>query len=225
MRILIIEDDPEISLLLKMSFEKEYDIDIAHDSQEAMFDLIRHIEDVILLDLGLPDMDGQELLKKIREFNTSIPIIVVSARSGETDKVTALNNGADDYVTKPFSINELSARIRVILKRNNKDNDQPRFENGAMTIDFLGHQVYLDGHPIKLTNYEFKILALLAKNLGKTLTHSFIVTNIWGSDDGTSSLRVLVSSLRKKIEKDPFNPKYIQTDSGIGYRMVDHRGK
>lgn len=225
MRILIIEDDPEISKLLKMSLEKDFDIDIAHDGQEALFDIVRHIEDVILLDLGLPDMDGQELLKRIREFNTIIPIIVVSARSGEGDKVTALNNGADDYVTKPFSINELEARIRVIIKRNNRSDGKQTFKNGDLVIDFSGHQVLFCNKPVKLTNYEFKILALLAKNLGKTLTHSFIVSKIWGSNDGTTSLRVLVSNLRKKIERDPFNPEYIQTDSGIGYRMVDQSKK
>lgn len=222
-RILIVEDDIEIATLLKMSFEKEYEIDIAHDAQEAMFDIVRHIEDVILLDLGLPDEDGQELLKKIREFNTSIPILVVSARSGENDKVTALNNGADDYVTKPFSIKELAARIKVILKRKSNNQEEDKFTNGDLTIDIQGHHAYLKDTPIKLTNYEFKILALLAQNIGKTLTHSYIINHIWGSEEGTTSLRVLVSSLRKKIEKDPFNPEYIQTDAGIGYRMVDKR--
>lgn len=220
-RILIVEDDPEIAMLLKLSLEKRYAVDLARDGQEAMFDIVRHIEDLILLDLGLPDGDGQDLLKRIREFNISIPVIVLSARSGEADKVTALENGADDYVTKPFSINELFARIGAVMKRSGEDAGESLFQDGDLSIDFSAHQAYVSGKPVKLTNYEFKILALLAENVGKILTRGAIVSRIWGSEDGTSSLRVLVSSLRKKIEKDPFNPEYLLTCSGIGYQLAD----
>lgn len=222
-RILVIEDDSEISLLLKLSLEKSYDVEIAKDAGTAMFDFVRHIEDLILLDLGLPDMDGQELLKKIRTFNLSIPIIVLSARTSDEDKVAALDNGADDYVTKPFSVPELEARIRYQLKRKKAAANAKGgvFLNGPLAIDESAHRVALNGNEVKLTNYEYKILVLLARNLGKTLTHRYIVSSIWGEEDGTGSLRVFMSNLRKKIEADPFNPKLIRTDAGVGYRMVN----
>lgn len=219
-KILIVDDDKEIEKLLKLSLEDEYNVEIACDASTAIFDVVGHIVDLILLDLGLPDMDGQDLLVKIRKFNTSIPIIVLSARNNDDDKVKALDNGADDYIVKPFSISELKARIRNALKKSKLHaTNVDIFTNGPLQIDFFGHVVKVNGNEIKLTNYEYKILCLLAENIGKTLTHNYIVNKVWGIEEESGSLRVFISSIRKKIEQDPLNPKLITTDAGIGYRM------
>ena len=221
-KILIIEDDKEISNLLTITLNRNYNVEVAKNGADAIFSLIGHVIDLIILDLGLPDIDGQDLLVKIRSFNSSIPLIVLSARNADEDKVKALDNGANDYVTKPFSAIELEARIRNLLRQNEAGNDENNciFINKDLSIDYLSHQVKILNEEIKLTNYEYKILVLLSKNVGKTLTHNYIIANIWGSScTDSGSLRVFVSSLRKKIEKDPYNPIYIRTDSGIGYRM------
>lgn len=184
-----------------------------------------HNPEVMLLDLGLPDMDGVEVIRKVRSWST-IPIIVISARSEETDKIEALDAGADDYLTKPFSVEELLARLRVTFRRLSYsaggEAETTIFENGDLKIDYASCCVYLKETQLHLTPIEYKLLCLLAKNVGKVLTHSYITKEVWGSswDNDVASLRVFMATLRKKIEKDPSAPQYIQTHVGIGYRML-----
>ncbi len=180
----------------------------------------------MLLDLGLPDMDGVEIIRKIREWS-NLPIIVVSARSEDDDKVAALDAGADDYLTKPFSVDELLARLRVALRRVRYDSQKTSeassvYENGGLRIDYAAGCVYRDGAEIHLTPIEYKLLCLLARNTGKVLTHNYILGEVWGSTTAsdTPSLRVFMATLRKKLEKDPGHPQYIQTHIGVGYRML-----
>lgn len=182
--------------------------------------------DVMLLDLGLPDMDGVEIIKKIRSWS-NMPIIVVSARSEDFDKVSALDAGADDYLTKPFSVDELLARLRVALRRVRYDSDRlgeesSSYENGDLRIDYSAGCVFLSDREIHLTPIEYKLLCLLAKNTGKVLTHNYILKEVWGSPTASdvSSLRVYMATLRRKIEKNSNGVQYIQTHVGIGYRML-----
>ena len=184
-----------------------------------------HNPDVIFLDLGLPDMDGVDVIKNIRTWS-ELPIIVISARSDETDKIEALDAGADDYLTKPFSVEELLARLRVSLRRlallKNGTNPSPVFHNGEITIDFAAETATLSGQELHLTPIEYKLLTLLARNEGKVLTYSYITKEIWGSASGSemASLRVFMAALRKKLEPSANSPQYIQTHVGIGYRML-----
>ena len=179
----------------------------------------------MLLDLGLPDLDGVEIIKKVRTW-TNMPIIVISARSEDRDKIEALDAGADDYLTKPFSVEELLARLRVILRRLNYNQSQniesSDFVNGDLKIDYAGGCAYLDQQELHLTPIEYKLLCLLSRNVGKVLTHTYITKEIWGStlESDVASLRVFMATLRKKIELDPTHPKYIQTHVGVGYRML-----
>ena len=182
--------------------------------------------DVMLLDLGLPDMDGLEIIQKIRQWS-NMPILVVSARSDDKDKVKALDSGADDYLTKPFSVEELLARLRVALRRVRYDTSKTNSEasvyvNGTLKIDYAAGCTYLDGKEIHLTPIEYRLLCLMAKNTGKVLTHGFILNEIWGVSGGndTPALRVFMATLRKKLEKEPSKPQYIQTHIGVGYRML-----
>lgn len=180
----------------------------------------------MLLDLGLPDMDGIEVIKKVRTWS-NMPIIVISARSEDTDKIDALDAGADDYLTKPFSVEELLARLRVTQRRlammqGEVQIESAIFQNGSLRIDYAAGCAYLDGEELHLTPIEYKLLSLLSKNVGKVLTHTFITQKIWGSswDNDVASLRVFMATLRKKIEKQPNAPQYIQTHIGVGYRML-----
>ena len=177
----------------------------------------------MLLDLGLPDMDGVEVIKRIRSWS-QMPIIVISARSEDADKIAALDAGADDYLTKPFSVAELLARLRVTQRRLatlDSKSGEAVFRNGSLTIDYGAGCAYLDGSPLKLTPTEYKLLCLLAKDVGKVLTHTYLTEKIWGScwESDMASLRVHMATLRKKLEKDP-DIQYIQTHIGIGYRML-----
>ena len=185
-----------------------------------------HNPDVVFLDLGLPDMDGIDVIRQIRSWS-NMPIIVISARSDDADKIEALDAGADDYLTKPFSVEELLARLRVTIRRlslMNSDSGGERsvYANGKLTIDYSAGVACLDGEELKLTSMEYKLLCLLARNTGKVLTHTYITQNIWGRnwENDVASLRVFMTTLRKKIEPDPDSPKYIQTHVGIGYRML-----
>lgn len=198
----------------------------AKDGASAIMEASSYNSDIILLDLGLPDMDGIEVIKKIRTWSNS-PIIVISARSEDSDKIEALDCGADDYLTKPFSVEELLARLRVTQRRLNFIQTQVLstssvFINGKLKIDYAAGCAYLDDTELHLTPIEFKLLSLLSKNVGKVLTHKFITENIWGSswDNDVGSLRVFMATLRKKIEKSPDSPQYIQTRVGVGYRMI-----
>ena len=180
--------------------------------------------DLIMLDLGLPDIDGVEVISKVRGWS-AVPIIVISARTEDSDKIGALDAGADDYLTKPFSVEELLARVRASLRRSGMAGadaaEASTFDNGPLHIDFAAGCATLAGEELQLTPTEYKLLALLAKNVGKVLTHTFITHEIWGTswDSDIASLRVFMRTLRKKVEADPAHPQLIQTHVGVGYRM------
>lgn len=223
--ILVIEDDKAIRNLITTTLETQgYHYHTAETGEESIFEAVSKLPDVIILDLGLPDMDGIDIIRKIRTWSNT-PIIVVSARSEDRDKIEALDAGADDYLTKPFSVEELLARLRVSLRRVRYDNDKlvkdaAVFTNGNLKIDYAAGCVWLDKEEIHLTPIEYKLLCLLAKNVGKVLTHNYILHEIWGNyADDVPALRVFMATLRKKIEKTP-QPKYIQTHIGVGYRML-----
>ena len=223
--ILIVEDDNHIKNLISTTLKvNKYNYLVATSGNEAIMLAVSHKPDIILLDLGLPDMDGVEIIKNVREWS-NIPIIVISARSEDKDKIDALDLGADDYITKPFSVEELLARIRVATRRLNSMNEkqvESIFKNGDLTIDYSAGCVYLNDKELHLTPIEYKLLCLLSKNLGKVLTHTYITTEIWGTtlESDVASLRVFMTTLRKKIEKDSIESKYIQTHIGVGYRML-----
>lgn len=223
--ILIVEDDNHIKNLISTTLKvNKYNYLVATTGNEAIMLAVSHKPDIILLDLGLPDMDGVEIIKNVREWS-NIPIIVISARSEDKDKIDALDFGADDYITKPFSVEELLARIRVATRRLNSMNEKQAesiFKNGDLTIDYSAGCVYLYDKELHLTPIEYKLLCLLSKNVGKVLTHTYITMEIWGTtlESDVASLRVFMTTLRKKIEKDSVESKYIQTHIGVGYRML-----
>lgn len=190
---------------------------MAVNGEEAIIETFSHNPDIMLLDLGLLDIDGVEVIKKVRSWS-NLPIIVISARSEDSDKIEALDAGADDYLTKPFSIEELLARLRVTQRRlsymaSNGQTESSIFENGKLKIDYASECAYLDGQELHLTPIEYKLLCLLSHNLGKVLTHTYITQNIWGRswDNYIASLRVFMATLRKKLEPTPDSPEYIQT--------------
>lgn len=225
--ILVVEDDAAVRNLITTTLEtQKYRYQTASNGSVAVLEAVSHNPDIVLLDLGLPDMDGIDIIRKIRSWS-SMPIIVISARSEDTDKIDALDAGADDYLTKPFSVEELLARIRVTQRRliamqGVAPSQQTTFENGSLKIDYAAGCAYLSGEELHLTPIEYKLLCLLAKNVGKVLTHTYITQEIWGSswENDVASLRVFMATLRKKIEKDPDSPQYIQTHIGVGYRML-----
>ncbi|MBQ9059131.1 MAG: response regulator transcription factor [Atopobiaceae bacterium] len=225
--ILIVEDDPAVRNLIVTTLEtRGYDHSIASSGTEALHLASDENPDIMILDLGLPDIDGIEVIKRVRTWSP-MPIIIVSARNEDADKIAALDAGADDYLTKPFSIDELLARLRVTQRRLATLSDtavskDSIFVNGDLTIDFDASIAKLNGEELHLTPIEFRLITLLSKNVDKVLTHRFILQEIWGSDadDELPSLRVFMRSLRKKIEADPSHPRYIQTHVGVGYRML-----
>ena len=226
-QILVVEDDNAVAKLMAATMEaQDYQYRIASTGASAIMEALSYKPEVMILDLGLPDTDGIEVIKKIRVWS-NMPIIVVSARSEDTDKVAALDAGADDYLTKPFSVDELLARLRVALRRVRHDRqrlseESSVYENGGLRIDYAAGCVYLDGSEIHLTPIEFKLLVLLANNTGKVLTHNYILREVWGNPAASDmrSLRVYMATLRKKLEKNTSEPKYIQTHIGVGYRML-----
>lgn len=221
--ILVIEDDKAIQNLIATTLEiNNYNYQTASNATEGILKFTSYNPDVLILDLGLPDSDGIHVIKKIRGFSNT-PIIVVSARTDNEDKITALDSGADDYLTKPFNTDELQARIRVALRhKSSKSAEQENssvFINGSLKIDFAQGCVYVEEEEVHLTAIEYKLLCLLARNEGKVLTHNHIKKEIWLDDNGCDSqlsLRVFVTNLRKKLK----SPEYIKTHIGIGYRMV-----
>ena len=225
-KVLIVEDDPAISNLIRTTLDTQnYQYHTAKNGSSAILDAVSYNPDVMILDLGLPDMDGVDIIKKVRGWS-NLPIIVVSARSEDQDKVEALDAGADDYLTKPFSVEEFLARLRVALRRSYTEasagEDGSIYVNGELKIDYAAGCAYIQDTEIHLTPIEYKLLCLLAKNTGKVLTHNYILKEIWGSalESDTPSLRVFMATLRKKIEKTPSAPQYIQTHVGVGYRML-----
>ncbi|HBF0311529.1 response regulator transcription factor [Clostridioides difficile] len=226
--ILLVEDDKTIRKFISTALlTQDYDVKEAITGKEGISIAVSYSPDVVLLDLGLEDMDGIEVIKAIRQFS-NIPIIVVSAREQDRDKVEVFDAGADDYLTKPFSIVELLARVRVAFRHSQveaqqKDDVKSTFEVDKLLIDFDKRKVIVDDVEVHLTPIEYNILLLLAKHHGKVLTHNFIIKEIWGSVIGneTKSLRVFMATLRRKIEKQPANPRYIITEVGVGYRLND----
>lgn len=222
--ILVVEDDTPVRNLITTTLKThDYKYIIAPNGESAIMEASSHNPDIILLDLGLPDLDGIEVIKKIRTWSNT-PIIVISARSEDTDKIEALDNGADDYLTKPFSVEELLARLRVTQRRLStiQTSIQSVFINGNLKIDFAAGCVYLEDNELHLTPIEYKLLCLMARNIGKVLTHTYITQKIWGSswENDVASLRVFMATLRKKLESYPDSPQYIQTHIGVGYRMM-----
>ncbi|WP_297378391.1 response regulator transcription factor [uncultured Helcococcus sp.] len=225
-KILIVEDDRAVRNLISTTLQiNDYEYDLAIDGKNALQLMTSNKYDIVFIDLGLPDIDGIEIIKKFRDFSTT-PIIVISARTNDEDKIEALDAGADDFLTKPFNVDELLARVRSTLRRinyaeNNSVEDKISFENGDIRIDYPSRSVFIKGEEIHLMPIEYSLLCLLAENIGKVLTHQYILKNIWvnylASD--LSSLRVYMTSLRKKIEKLT-DDKYIQTHVGVGYKMI-----
>jgi len=221
-KILIVDDETQIRKILKISLEAGgYKIIEAANGNEGIISAATYHPHLIVLDLGLPDKDGLTVLKEIREWN-NVPILILSVRNAEEDIITALNNGADDYLTKPFNTGELLARINASLRRASQIQDSSMFMNGSLTIDLVSHIVSKSGEEIKLTATEYSLLVLFAKNIGKVLTHRSILKEVWGPSylEQAQYLRVFVGQLRKKIEDDPSKPKLIITESGVGYRMI-----
>ena len=225
--VLVIEDDsPVCNLIVTTLKTHDYRYLTAKNGSEAVMMAASHNPDVLFLDLGLPDMDGVDVIRQVRSWS-NMPIIVISARSDDADKIEALDAGADDYLTKPFSVEELLARLRVTIRRlalmnSDKGPDRSSYTNGKLTVDYSAGIALLDGEELKLTSMEYKLLCLLAKNTGKVLTHTYITQSIWGRswENDIASLRVFMTTLRKKIEPYDDSPKYIQTHIGIGYRML-----
>lgn len=227
LQILVVEDDAPIRNLISTTLKAHnYKYILAGNGKDAICSASTHNPDIILLDLGLPDIDGVEIIKKIRTWS-NVPIIVISARSEDTDKIEALDNGADDYLTKPFSVEELLARIRATARRlstiqSNLGTNESVFVNGQLKIDYAAGCAFLGDEELHLTPIEYKLLRLMSQNVGKVLTHTFITQRVWGSswDNDVASLRVFMATLRKKLEALPDSPQYIQTHIGVGYRMV-----
>lgn len=219
--ILIIDDEVQIRRLLEITLTaNNYKVSEASTGKEGI-NLAASVQPLlILLDLGLPDIDGLEVIKKLREWYQR-PVIVLSVRNSEDDIVKALDNGANDYLTKPFRTGELLARIRAAVRIGQENKENPCLTFGSLTIDLVNRIVRKDEEPLRLTSTEYSLLALLAKNEGRVLTHQYILKEIWGMGyiEQTQYLRVFVAQLRKKIEKDPTKPKLLNTESGIGYRF------
>ncbi|QYK62221.1 KDP operon transcriptional regulatory protein KdpE [Paenibacillus sp. S25] len=224
--ILVVEDDKPIRKLITTTLETQgYKYHTAKTGEASILEAVSKQPDLMILDLGLPDMDGVDIIKKLRAWS-NMPIIVVSARSEDRDKIDALDAGADDYLTKPFSVEELLARLRVSLRRIRNDSDKllkdaSSFINGNLKIDYAAGCVWIGEEEIHLTPSEYKLLCLLAKHVGKVLTHNFILHEIWGNHSyDIPALRVFMATLRKKIEKTSSQTKFIQTHIGVGYRML-----
>ena len=225
--ILVVEDDAPIRNLITTTLKThDYKYIVAANGENAIMEASSHNPDIVLLDLGLPDIDGVEVIRRIRSWS-NMPIIVISARSEDSDKIEALDEGADDYLTKPFSVEELLARLRVTQRRlaimdASSTSNEAIFTNGHLKIDFAAGCAYLDNEELHLTPIEYKLLCLMAKKIGKVLTQTYITQKIWGSswENDVTSLRVFMATLRKKIESKPNSPQYIQTHIGVGYRMM-----
>ena len=220
-RILVVDDEPAIRRFLRTSLGAQgYQVDEATDGQAAL-ELLRRIPpDVLVLDLGLPDLDGFELLRRLRAGGSALPVIVLSSRADEKGKVEALDLGADDYVTKPFGIDELLARIRAALRhRLQQQGEKPVFRSGDLSVDLVRRIVTVRGEEIKLSPREYDLLRLLVAHAGKVLTHNFLLRELWGAESDVQYLRIYIRALRQKIEADPEQPRHIITEQGVGYRL------
>jgi len=220
-RILVIDDEPAIRRFLRTSLGAEgYDVLEAEDGETGLAMLRRNAVDLLVLDLGLPGMDGLEVLGKLRESGSSLPVIMLSSRTDETGKVKALDIGADDYVTKPFGTDELLARIRAALRhRLQQEGEKPVFKSGDLTVDLVRRIVTVRGTEVKLTPREYDILRLLVAHAGKVLTHKLILREVWSEGADVQYLRIYIRTLRQKLEANPEQPSLIQTEQGVGYRL------
>jgi two-component system KDP operon response regulator KdpE len=224
--ILIIEDETPIRRFLRTSLQSsDYRVVEAESATQGKMTASTEPPDLMVLDLGLPDADGLEVIEWFRDWSRA-PIIVLSARGHERDKVAALDRGADDYLTKPFGVGELLARIRVALRnhaRRDSGDEEPTFEVGSLRVDLASRRVFLAGRPVQLTPIEYRLLVALVRHAGKVLTHRFILREVWGPShsDDPRYVRVFVANLRRKIEADSSRPRYLLTEQGVGYRLVD----
>ena len=222
LRVLVIDDEPQIRKLLKVSLGAHgYDV---HESMSGMDSVVQSADikpDLVILDLGLPDIDGKEVVRRLREWS-DVPILILTARDQEKEKIDALDAGADDYITKPFSMGELLARMRVSVRRSAHVGEDPVIQCGDLSIDLAQRRVMVDAQEIKLTPTEYDIIKILAQNAGKVLTHRQLLKAVWGDtySDDTHYIRVYIGQLRRKIEPNPTQPRYIVTESGVGYRLM-----
>jgi two-component system, OmpR family, KDP operon response regulator KdpE len=220
LKVLVIDDEPPIRKLLRMGLSTQGYQTIDAPNGRAALDLVSSSPDLVILDLGLPDIQGHELLRMIRARNESIPIIVLSSRGDEAGKVQALDFGADDYVTKPFGMDELVARVRAALRHQLQTHgERPLFRVGELSVDLVGRVVKLRGQEVKLSPKEYDLLRVLVQHAGKVLTHRFLLTELWSTPMDAQYLRVYVRQLRNKIEPNPGRPQYILTETGVGYRL------
>lgn len=222
-KILIVDDESQIQKLLRVTLQAHgYDTIDATSGKSAVLSVSMHRPDLVILDLGLPDMDGKDVLAQIREWS-AVPIIVLTVREDEEGKVAALDNGADDYITKPFGMQELMARIRVALRHVAHSQDEPVLSLGPLMIDLAHRLVEVNGTHVKLTPIEYDLLKALATNAGRVMTHRQLLKRVWGDQNVVSAnhyLRVYIGHLRKKIERDPTRPEIILTEPGVGYRLM-----
>jgi len=218
---LVIDDEQQIRKLLRILLEEEYRVFESESGRQGLSDIAARRPDVVLLDLGLPDMDGMVVLKRLREWSR-VPVLILSVREGPDDKVAALDGGADDYVTKPFESVELLARLRAIQRRGAVGTDEPYFQAGHLAIDFNSRTVSVSGDEVKLTATEYALLKVLAQHAGKVVTHKQLLREVWGpnAEEQSQYLRVYMTHLRKKIEISEAREKLLRTESGIGYRLV-----
>jgi two-component system KDP operon response regulator KdpE len=219
--VLIVDDEPAILRFLRTSLSAQgYQTIEAETGAQALTMLARSRVDVVVLDLGLPDLDGLEVLKRLRESGSSVPVIVLSSRADEPGKVKALDLGADDYVTKPFGMDELLARLRAALRhRLQQQGEKPVFHSGDLSVDIVRRIVTSRGQEVKLTPREYDLLRLLVSHAGKVLTHKFLLREVWGAETDVQYLRIYIRALRQKIELEPERPQHILTEQGVGYRL------
>ncbi|CAM3280638.1 MULTISPECIES: response regulator [Paenibacillus] len=221
-RILVVEDDAQIRKLLKVTLHAhEYAVYEASTGEEGLKQVSLASPDLVILDLGLPDLSGLDVLRRIREWS-NLPVIVLTAMDREADKILALDNGADDYVTKPFGMGELVARIRVALRHAARSHEEPILHHGELTINVAQRSVELKGEPLKLSPIEFDLLRILAFHAGRVITKSQLLKQVWNEHDDSNRhyLRIYIGHLRKKLEDNPAEPKYIVTEPGVGYRFL-----
>jgi two-component system, OmpR family, KDP operon response regulator KdpE len=222
MRVLVVDDERPIRRFLHASLSGEYLVLEAATGEEALTVSVSGRPDAIILDLGLPDMDGLIVTRRLREWSQT-PIIVISVRDREENKIAALDAGADDYLTKPFGVGELMARLRVVLRRSASPENEPVFHTDRLSVDLTKHEVRIDGQTAALTPTEYDILRILIRHAGKVLTHQQLIHQVWGNPNEADAhlLRVNISNLRRKIEVDPSRPRCIMTEAGVGYRLID----
>jgi two-component system KDP operon response regulator KdpE len=221
LRVLVVDDEPPIRRFLRTSLRAQgYHVLEAEDGGTALDLIGRNPPDVIVLDLGLPDIDGVEVIRRLRHRGSTVPVIVLSSRTDEPGKVEALDLGADDYVTKPFGMEELLARLRAALRhRLQQQGERPVFKSGGLSVDLVRRVVRVRGEEVKLSPREYDLLRLLVAHAGKVLTHKFILREIWGGETDVQYLRIYIRSLRQKIEPDPERPQHVVTETGVGYRL------